>query len=234
MEASIDPAKITKTALQMAEKIRKRFPDSGLALIGTSLAEAAADTEVQLERLRRPDYRVRVLVGLALTILLAGAVVVPVVLKVRADFGGGIGDLLQGVEAGVNNLVFIGIAVYFLVTLEIRPKRKRALAELHELRSIAHLIDMHQLGKDPEQLLFPDHVADRLEPPRLDVVDMIRYLDYCSDLLSITSKLAALYAHYLNDELVLNSVNDVEQLAGTLSAKIWQKIMILNATAQTK
>ena len=55
-----------------------------------------------------------------------------------------------------------------------------------------------------------------------------RYLDYCSELLALISKLAALHVQYLNDPVVLNAVNDIETLAGDLSSKIWQKIMILD------
>jgi hypothetical protein len=47
------------------------------------------------------------------------------------------------------------VAIYFLLTVESRVKRRTALRALHELRSIAHVIDMHQLTKDPEQLLSP-------------------------------------------------------------------------------
>jgi hypothetical protein len=57
-----------------------------------------------------------------------------------------------------------------------------------------------------------------------------RYLDYCSELLSLTSKLAALYVQYRNDPIVLEAVSEVEQLSGDLSNKIWQKITLLDAT----
>lgn len=60
---------------------------------------------------------------------------------------------------------------------------------------------------------------------------LARYLDYCSEMLSITSKLAALYVQYLDEALVLSAVNDIQGLTGGLSAKIWQKIMILDTMA---
>ena len=41
---------------------------------------------------------------------------------------------------------------------------------------------------------------------------MTRYLDYCSEMLSLTNKLAALYAQYLPDAVVIDAVNDIEQL----------------------
>ena len=59
-----------------------------------------------------------------------------------------------------------------------------------------------------------------------------RYLDYCSELLALTSKLAALHAQHLNDAVVLNAVNDIEALTADLSRKIWQKISILAMAEQ--
>ena len=49
----------------------------------------------------------------------------------------------------MNIIVLMGAALFFLVTIEDRLKRRRALTALHELRSIVHVIDMHQLTKDP-------------------------------------------------------------------------------------
>jgi len=59
--------------------------------------------------------------------------------------------------------------------------------------------------------------------------ELSRYLDYCTDLLSLTSKVAALYVQDLQDPVVLNAVNDVENLTTGLARKIWQKIMILDS-----
>ncbi len=58
-----------------------------------------------------------------------------------------------------------------------------------------------------------------------------RYLDNCSELLSLTDKVAVLYVQHFDDHVVIASVNDVEQLCTSLSRKIWQKIMILPPVA---
>ena len=58
---------------------------------------------------------------------------------------------------------------------------------------------------------------------------LTRYLDYCSELLSIVGKLAALYAQSLPDSVVVAAVNDIETLTTGLSRKIWQKIVQLDA-----
>jgi hypothetical protein len=62
--------------------------------------------------------------------------------------------LIQTLEAVVNLLILFGGAVWFLITLEERVKRRRTLEALHQLRSLAHVIDMHQLTKDPTTLLL--------------------------------------------------------------------------------
>jgi hypothetical protein len=90
---------------------------------------------------------------------------------------------------------------------------------------------MHQLTKDPDRLTFPQ--PDTRSSPRreLTVPELGRYLDYCSELLSLVSKLAALHAEHLNDPVVLAAVNDLESLTEGLSAKIWQKITLLGRDA---
>ena len=62
-------------------------------------------------------------------------------------------------------------------------------------------------------------------------VEMAQYLDYCSELLAVTSKLAALHIQDFSDPVVAESVNGVQALTLGLSGKIWQKIMILDLVA---
>jgi len=121
--------------------------------------------------------------------------------------------------------VFLGLAVLFLANVETRIKRRRALAALHELRSIAHIVDMHQLTKDPDQFLAQGTMT-RFE--------LSRYLDYCAELLSLTSKVAALYVQDSQDPVLLDAVNDVETLTTGLSRKIWQKIIIIDTLESSR
>jgi hypothetical protein len=50
-------------------------------------------------------------------------------------------------------------------------------------------------------------------------------------MLSLVSKLAALYVQRFDDYVVLQAVNEVESLTNGLSRKIWQKITILEAAS---
>jgi hypothetical protein len=227
MYRELDAARITETARQISRHIAERFPGSGLSRVSQDLCLVADESAARAERLRRPNWLVRAGVGGAILLLLA--VAASALTAVRA--GGttmSVADILQGFEAAVNDLVFLGLAVAFLATLETRLKRRIALGGLNELRSIAHIIDMHQLSKDPEFAVerFAKGVASL--PNAARSVDLARYLDYCSEMLAITSKLAALYLQSFSDTVVLDSVNGIQALTLGLSGKIWQKIMILD------
>ncbi len=128
-------------------------------------------------------------------------------------------------------VVLLGVTVFFLITLETRYKRRRALRAIHELRSIAHVIDIHQLTKDPERLRVPGTPTPQSPKATMTRFELGRYLDNCSELLSLTGKVAVLYVQHFDDHVAVASVNDVEQLCTSLSRKIWQKIMILPAVA---
>jgi hypothetical protein len=53
------------------------------------------------------------------------------------------------------------------------------------------------------------------------------YLDYCSKLLSLVSKTAALYGEDTADPAILTTVAGIEDLTTGMSRKIWQKIALL-------
>jgi hypothetical protein len=136
-------------------------------------------------------------------------------------------DFVQGIEASLNTLLLAGLGFLALVRAEERIKRKRVFRELHGLRSLIHVIDMHQLTKDPATLSAGFTPTEHSPVRELDAADLARYLDYCSEMLSISGKLAALFAQSVNDEVVVDAVNDVESLGSNLSRKIWQKIMMI-------
>ena len=66
---------------------------------------------------------------------------------------------VQALDSSISSVVFIGAAILFLISWENRIKRNRALKAIHELRALAHIVDMHQLTKDPEGLLRRDGSA---------------------------------------------------------------------------
>jgi hypothetical protein len=226
----LDLDRIAATLERLQGRIRERFPSSNLALVAAELLSVAGQTRERAERIQRPNWGLRSLIALAIGLLLL-LVIGAVWFSWRLGPGPArLPDLLQAVDAVVNEIILIGAAIYFLVSLERRIKRRHTLRALHELRSIAHVIDAHQLMKDPEQFLRPRERVSADPPPEREMTrfELSRYLDYCSEMLSLTAKLAAVYAQCHDDPVVLTAVTYVESLAANLSNKIWQKMTILD------
>lgn len=216
---------IVMTCELLVERIEYRMPRRGLARVARSLRNVAGDAVARAFEIQRPNVLLRLVCYLLAAAILG--VVCKFAFHLRFTDASG-WEMLQGIESGVGTIVYLGVAILFVVTLEGRLKRRQALAAIHELRALAHVIDMHQLGKDPERLAERYGAGDEYESQQLDPYDLGRYLDYCSDLLSLLGKVAVLYGRGNNDGVVLAAIDEVERLTTGLSQKIWQKIMILD------
>jgi len=223
----LDSAEIVATVERLQARIVERFSDSSLARVCAELLQTSQEIAELALWIRRPQLAFRVTSGALMLVLLAAIVggVSRINVRVGADT---VPELLQGLEAGVNDVVFIGLAVYFLFGWEARRKRTRALRSIHQLRSLAHIVDMHQLTKDPEGITNSG-ARTRSSPQRvMSPFELTRYLDYCSEMLSLISKAAALHVQGFDDPVTLDAVEQIEDLTNGLSRKIWQKIMILD------
>lgn len=233
---ALDADKLLATAESLTARVHARFPESGLSRVSTELAQIVSEARERARWLAVPIRWVRAST-IALGILLGALPVVTFglgLIRFR-EVASTLSDLTQGIEAIVNEAILLVAAIYFLVTSEKRMKRTRALKALHELRSLAHIIDMHQLTKDPEIALGEWQPTDASpRRPALTPFQLARYLDYCSELLAVLSKVAALYVQHFEDEVVLRAVDEVENLAAGLSRKIWQKITILDRLRETR
>jgi len=226
---------ILKTLNRLEQRVFERFPESGLLGVCKEFNQLSVKSEELARRLQKPLWPVR-LVAIATAALLVGLVtwaLGQLVQNFQLD-ASGVFHLLQTTESAINELIFLGLAIFFLVNLEARIKRRSALQALHRLRSIAHVVDMHQLTKDPAFLLSKHKIAETESSPQRSLTrhQLMRYLDYCSELLALNAKIAALFAQNTDDAVVLSAVNDLELLVQGLSAKIWQKIMILDLSAE--
>ena len=225
---SLDADEIVRTIETLSRRIEERFPGAGLGRVCRELLAIARHARERSQWIARPILALRLATAGLGVLIVAGLGVTLARLKPPAG-GFEVGQFIQVLEAGINDLVLIGAAIFFLGTLEGRIKRRRALRALHELRSIAHIIDMHQLTKDPERTIG-EAPATESSPQRLMTpLELGRYLDYCSEMLSLTGKVAALYVQHFDDSVALQAVNEIEDLTTGLSSKIWQKLMILSA-----
>lgn len=224
----LDADRIVQTLELLSRRIHERFPGSSLSGVSRDLLAFGREIEGRLASIARPNWTIRGLSILTAVVVLTLLGFAVATIRVSPHVQG-LSDLAQGIESAINDVAFLAIGLFFLFTIEIRLKRRVALRALHELRSIAHIVDMHQLTKDPEQVLDPEMTRTASSPPRvMSRFELTRYLDYCSELLSLVGKLASLHAQFLPDHVILTAVNDIESLSVGLSRKIWQKIVILD------
>jgi hypothetical protein len=216
--------KIADTLTTLSQRIGERFPGSGLLQVCRELIVMAEQTSERADKIARPN--VPLIAGVWLLLLLAAGTIVWLLGKAtQLEASTELTNVMQGVDAGVSLLIVLGGAAFYLSSLENRWRRRAVLKALHEFRSVAHVIDMHQLTKDPSALggprtsSSPDREMTRFE--------LVRYLSYCSEMLSLASKSAAVYAEKIDDPAVVDAVGDIERLTTNLSQKIWQKITLV-------
>lgn len=223
---TLDPVKLIATIEQLRLRIQSRFPDSGLLGVCEHCMTIAEQARARAEFIDSPIYWLRAMIVVFVVALFVGAGLIVVSLpKNLLNFT----DDWQTIEALTSETLLLSAGLFFLVSLEKRFKRRRALSAIHELRALAHVVDMHQLTKDPERLL-PDWINSEYSPSMtMNAFELGRYLDYCNEMLSLIGKLAAVYIQRFDDEVALEAVTEVEMLTASLCDRIWQKIMFLNA-----
>jgi len=223
---SLDPDKIVITLERLQLRISERFPSAGLGKVCQELVQVARETRERARRIARPNVLMRLSIA---AVVIAGIAAIGYVASI-IDYKQGNDNLfgvLQGIEALMNIVVLMGAAVFFLSTLESRWKRQNAIDHLHELRTIVHVIDMHQLTKDPSTATHTSQRTPSSPARTMTPFELVRYLDYCSEMYSLTAKVATLYAQSSRDNLVISTVTEIEQVAANLSAKVWQKITLI-------
>jgi hypothetical protein len=227
-DLALDVEAIARTVALLRQRIDERFPESGLGRVCRELERITGQTRERAAWIATPILGLRVGVAALVAVIAAGLVGTVISLH-RPNQPIEVFQFVQLLESGINDVVLVGAGVFFLLTLETRIKRRRALTAIRELRAIAHIIDMHQLTKDPEWVVTPGEASTLLPERGMTRFELSRYLDYCSEMLSITGKIAALYIQDFDDDVALAAVNEVENLTTGLSRKIWQKLMIVFA-----
>ncbi|QQE11599.1 hypothetical protein JD969_19270 [Planctomycetota bacterium] len=224
--SQIRPDCIVSTIEKIEARIASTLPNRNLSHIASQLQLIAINTAKSASTINKPNIPLR---AITVSLILAMISIITYLVAHLHFTDASAWEILEGADAAISSVIYIGIATIFFITLEARLKRRKALKALHQLRVIAHIIDMHQLTKDPEHFVHNQlQNNDTTDFNNLTPYKLGRYLDYCSELLSMTSKIAALYAQNTQDSIILASVNEIEHLSTGLSRKIWQKIMILD------
>lgn len=225
----LDAPEVRSTVARLEARISARFPGRGIVALAARLAGLVDEVEDSTSGINRRLRLARVASRVGAVLVLA-ATLVAMGLALRDTLDDGVRrsiDWLPLIETTINDLVYAAIALFFLYSLPERLQRGRSLSALHQLRSLAHVIDMHQLTKDPERFRPDYRPTPQSADPRLDARQMEHYLEYCSEMLSLVGKVAALVAEESRDAVVLDAVAGIETLTTSMSRKIWQKITLL-------
>jgi len=226
----LDASKIVETAERLRRRIEERFPDASLAGVAAGLLAVAERSAELSQRLARPLYWVRIAVFVLILALPTAVTWGLLMLSLPSHEFSDLADFLSVFLSAIETMVFLGAGIAFLITIELRIKRSRVNSAVHELRALAHLVDSHQLSKDPVFLLQGAPQTKSSPDRHLDAFLIGRYLDYCSEMLSLVGKIAALYGQNIQDSIALDSIDRVETLTTGLSRKIWQKLSMLRST----
>lgn len=219
--------RIVETAEALALRIAERFPASGLSRLASELADVSRQAAERCREIRRPHRGYRFLAAIGVVLLLLAMAFIVRNLKATGEMWH-VENLISEVNDLLGTIVFLGAAVIFMLSLESRSKRTKALDAMAELRALAHIVDMHQLTKDPEFILGRGKPTSHSPRRNLSPFELNRYFDYCTECLSLISKVGALYIQAFQDPVALSAADDLEELCTGLSRKIWQKILVLD------
>jgi hypothetical protein len=226
----LDAAHLVSSLTQLDARIRDRFPNAGLARVCQDLTMIARENSSRAAAIGKRDWWLWAAITTLLALCAAGLVQLLRLVDFTKTSPDSVYTLVQGIDALIHLVFVTGGLVFFFVTAEDRLKRRRALRALNELRSIIHVIDMHQLTKEPASILSGGLPTEHSPKRTLTPFELGRYLDYCSEMLSLVAKIAVLYAQSQPDPVIVDAVSDIERLTTNLSQKIWQKIMLVHAS----
>jgi len=217
---------VEETVKRLQARILERFPNSSLAHVCDELGNTATEAKATVRKLREPIRWVRIvswLLIISVVLVVAELTYVALTSEVERELA----NIVELISNSISTIVYVGAAIFFLSSLESRIKRRRAMTHLHTLRSYAHIIDMHQLTKDPAALMHGAAPTASSPERTMTQQELARYLDYSNEMLALVGKIAALYAESFQDQVALTTVNEIETLTTGLSRKIWQKLMLL-------
>ena len=223
----IDAAAVAMTIERLEGRLARHFPESNLRRVARELLDVARDAPQRIREIRRRSVFRRVVSWLMCAAILAILGTMPFTL--RPGHVDTLAEAISVIEAALSASFFIGATLIFLLTWESRMRQRRTMEAVHELRALAHVVDMHQLTKDPP-LVIRDDPASAAEQ-EYTRVQLQRYLDACSDMLALISKVAVLYAQDTTDPAAMGLIDDIEDLTNGMSRKIWQKISMLERGA---
>jgi hypothetical protein len=208
----LDADKIVETANNLADDINQRLPGTQLAILARELAAFALATEERGRKARRPFLAIRALSGVAIGLVLLALWFLGRHIHAKWEFST-INNVFDAINTGFNLLLLLAGALWFLLTLEARLKRKEALKFIEELREFAHVIDATQLYYTRE--LYGSRTHAESSKSAIDE----KYLLYCTQMLGVISNLAPLYTRGATGDSILRAASEVQMLALAIITK---------------
>lgn len=224
-DLKLDAGLICQTIETLRLRIHDRFPESGLHQVCSNLVDLGRQTQRTIDKIGSPIWPMRSLTVVFLGLMVFG--VAWLVLTFPHDETVTLEEVIPFAEATTNLLIFVALALFWIWTSELKMRRARVMRAINRLREIAHVIDMHQLTKDPDAAFQRSRPTEHSPKRRMTPYQLDRYLDYCSEMLSLIAKLGYLYVSEFDDQEASQSAAELESLCSGLSRKIWQKIMVL-------
>lgn len=173
--------------------MEEEFPSSGLAAVANEVAAVSEGSVDRFHQIQKPRIMMRLMVGILVLCAISGPFLFSVLVNFSEEVTN-LGDFLEATDAGLHMILLLAEGIVFLVGMKNRTRRHQALEALAEYRSLADLVELHQINKAPG--------LDLKEAPENDirtvrtVEALASYLDFSGVLLSIIGKLSAYYAQH--------------------------------------
>jgi len=124
MYRQLDPELIVETAEQLSRRVGERFPDSGLSPGQPGATRRRAPGEGTLAAGCAAVGALRIALGIAVSGIIAVAVTTASWIAWH-NAPNEWSEFAQGLDAALNLFVLVGAAVFSVITLETRVKRRR-------------------------------------------------------------------------------------------------------------
>src|SRR5687767_12074671 len=130
IKLKLDPQKIIQTLEQLERRISERFPESGLRKVCMEVLETVYKSQSNIAWLSRPNIPVRV-ISILIILVGIGALIYSLTLVDLKIADTTLATIVTFSEALFNVIILIGAAIFFLISIETRLKRQRALNALN-------------------------------------------------------------------------------------------------------
>ena len=136
--SELNAESVSATLSLLHHRIGERFPEAGMLSVCRELQEICDASMTQLEWIRTPSWPLRILTALLIAVIVAVIIVSLGNLRVTEE-AFNLTNFVDAVQNIIQDLLYVAVAVFFLLRMEALIKRRRVLRALHSLRSIAHV-----------------------------------------------------------------------------------------------